>query len=150
MQTKEKGNYYKSCHILYIHSKNGKEQTLDWTLHDSKFALHDCWLKCKSQLIFFLIEKNKKLHTYIVLSLNLVYAIYFSGHIILPSHCFMNIFLVAEPPTSVSASGHSHDSLFLIRTNTRLRIMRAHSSTISVGAKESVSMFSRTIFLPTQ
>lgn len=95
---------------------------------------------------FFLIEKNKKLHTYIVFSLNLVYAIYFSGHIILPSHCFMNIFLVAVPPTSVSASGRSHDSLFLIRTNTRLRIIRAQSSTISVGAKESVSMFSRTIF----
>lgn len=36
-----------------------------------------------------------------------MYAIYFSGHIILPSHCFGNIFLVAEPATSVSASGRS-------------------------------------------
>lgn len=118
---------------------------MDWTLHDCKFALHDCWLKCKSQLIFFNLKN--KLHTYIffLTQPNVCHLFFWSYHFTEPL-LREHIFSSRATDFCFCQWALSHDSLFLIRTNTRLRIMRAHSSTISVGAKESVSMFSRTIF----
>lgn len=118
---------------------------MDWTLHDCKFALHDCWLKCKSQLIFFNLKN--KLHTYIFfLTQPNVCHLFFWSYYFTEPLLREHIFSSRATDFCFCQWALSHDSLFLIRTNTRLRIMRAHSSTISVGAKESVSMFSRTIF----